>query len=52
MENQILKAEQKCPDARHLKFGGMRRTWKYAAMTRNEGNVADGHFSSALRRRR
>jgi hypothetical protein len=26
----------------------MRRTKKYAAMTRDKGNVADGYFSSAL----
>jgi hypothetical protein len=27
----------------------MRRTWKYAAMTKDEGNDADGYFSSAYR---
>jgi hypothetical protein len=43
----VLQAVVKCPDARHPKFQGMRRTEKYAAMTRNEGNAADGLFSTA-----
>jgi len=25
----------------------VRRTWMYAATTKNEGNAADGHFSAA-----
>jgi hypothetical protein len=47
-----LEAGQKCLDARHLKFGEVRRTRKYAATTMNEGNAADGYFSSAYERRR
>jgi putative FmdB family regulatory protein len=46
-----LEAGQKCLDARHLKFGEVRRTRKYAATTMNEGNAADGYFSSAYERR-
>jgi hypothetical protein len=44
---EIIKADQKRPDARRPKFRRMRRTIKYAAMRRKEGNDADGRFSSA-----
>jgi hypothetical protein len=43
----VLQAVVKRPDARHPKFQGMRPTKKYAAMTRNEGNAADGLFPTA-----
>jgi len=42
-----MQADQKRPDARHLKLREVRRTEKYAATTRSEGNAADGRFSSA-----
>jgi len=41
-----LEADGKCPYARLPKSRGMRRTEKYAAMTRDEDNVADGRFPS------
>jgi hypothetical protein len=43
----IVPADQKRPDARHPKFREVRRTEQYAATPRNEGNAADGRFSSA-----
>jgi hypothetical protein len=43
------EADGKCPDARLPKFRGMRRTQKYAAVTRNEGNAANGRFPTASR---
>ena len=39
-----LEGVGKPPDARHLKSRGMRRTYKYAAVTRDEDNTADGVF--------
>jgi hypothetical protein len=47
LKNPAEQAAEKCPDARHPKFPGMKRTWKYAAMTGNEGNAAGGRFSAA-----
>jgi len=41
------EADQKRIDARRPKFRGTKRTQKYAAVTRNEANAADGLFSSA-----
>jgi hypothetical protein len=41
------EADGKCPDARLPKSRGMRRTEKYAAVTRDEGNAADGRFPTA-----
>jgi hypothetical protein len=38
---------QKHPDARHAKSRGMRRTIRYAAMTKDERNEAVGRFSPA-----
>jgi hypothetical protein len=35
-----LEADGKCPDTRHPKSRGMRRTLKYGAMTRDEDNPA------------
>ena len=41
------RAVQKWPDARPPKSRGLRRTLAYAAGTRDEGNAADGRFSTA-----
>jgi hypothetical protein len=41
------EADGKCPDARLPKSRGMKRTYKYAAVTRDEGNAADGRFPTA-----
>ena len=43
----FLEAGQKHSDARRVKSRGMRRTSRYAAMTRDERNAADGCFSTA-----
>src|SRR3972149_1325025 len=43
----LLPADQKSPDVRRAKFRGMRRTFQYAAMTRDERNAAGGRLSSA-----
>jgi hypothetical protein len=48
----IVKADQERPDARRPKFRRMRRTIQYAAVRRNEGNAADGRFSSAFYERK
>jgi len=40
-------ADGKCPAARLPKSRGVRRTEKYAAVTRDEGNAADGRFATA-----
>jgi hypothetical protein len=45
----FLQVTQKCPDARRPKFQGVRRTWMYAATTKNEGNATDGRFSVTVR---
>jgi len=37
------EADGKCADARHPTSRG-RRTYKYAAVTRDEDNTADGRF--------
>jgi hypothetical protein len=42
-----LEADGKCPYARLPKSRGMRCTEKYAAVTRDEGNAADGRFPTA-----
>jgi len=42
-----MEAGRKCSDARHLKSLGARRTEKYAAVTRDEDNAADGRFLPA-----
>jgi hypothetical protein len=42
-----MEADGKYPDARHPKSRGMRRTDKYAAVTRDEDNTADGCFPTA-----
>jgi len=42
-----LEADGKSPGARHPKSRGMRRTYKYAAVTRDEDNTADGGFPTA-----
>ena len=42
-----LEAGGKYPDARHPKSRGMRRTQKYAVVTRDEDNAADGCFPPA-----
>jgi hypothetical protein len=47
VKNHPPRADQKRPDARHPTFRGVRRTYQYAATTRNKGNAADGRFSSA-----
>jgi RNA-directed DNA polymerase len=41
------EAVGKCSDARHPRFLGMRRTYRYAAVTKNEDNAADGRFPTA-----
>jgi hypothetical protein len=41
------EADGKCPAARLPKSRGMRRTEKYAAVTRDEDNAADGRFPTA-----
>jgi hypothetical protein len=41
------EADGKCPYARLPNSRGMRRTEKYAAVTREEGTVADGRFPTA-----
>jgi hypothetical protein len=46
-EPDFLEADGKCPYARLPKSRGMRRTEKYAAMTRDEDNAADGRFPTA-----
>jgi hypothetical protein len=40
-------AAQKCSNARRPKSQGVRRTWMYAATTKDEGNAADERFSAA-----
>ncbi len=47
VEPLLLEADGKYPDIRHPKSRGMRRTWKYAAMTRDEDNIVDGGFPTA-----
>jgi len=47
LKNSFFQADQKCPDARRPKSWGVRRTWMYAATTKDEGNAADGRFSTA-----
>jgi len=42
-----LEADGKSPDTRHPKALGMRRTLKYAAVTRDEDNAVDGGFPTA-----
>jgi hypothetical protein len=44
---QVLGAVGKCSDARRPKFLGMRRTYRYAAVTKDEDNAADGGFPTA-----
>jgi hypothetical protein len=39
----------KCSDVRHSKYRGTRRTEKYAAVTSDEDNTADGRFPPASR---
>ena len=46
-KSRFLQADQKCPDARRPKSWGVRRTWVYVATTKDEGNAADGRFSTA-----
>jgi hypothetical protein len=46
-KTRAAQAAQKRPDARHPKSRGMRRTFQYVAVTRDEGNAADGRFSAA-----
>jgi hypothetical protein len=46
MQISFLQVAQKGPDTRLPKFRGMRRTGKYVAMTRDEGNAVDGLFSA------
>ena len=46
-KTDFLEADGKCPYARLPKSRGMRRTEKYAAVTRDEGNAADGRFPTA-----
>jgi len=46
-EPAFLEADGKSSDARHPTSRGMRRTWKYAAVTRDEDNTADGGFPTA-----
>jgi hypothetical protein len=43
----LLEADGKSPYARHPKSRGMRRTYKYAAVMRDEDNTADGGFPTA-----
>jgi len=43
---QFFQVAQKWLDARHPQAWGMRRTWQYAAMTKDKDNAADGHFSA------
>ena len=45
-KEMLRQVDQKRPDARHPKFRGVRRTVQYVAATKNEGNAADGRFSS------
>jgi hypothetical protein len=42
-----MEAVEKCLDARRTKSRGMRRTYEYAAMTKDECNAADGRFPTA-----
>jgi len=46
----FCEADGKCPNARLPKSRGMRRTCRYVAMTRDEGNAADGRFPTASRK--
>jgi len=42
----FLQVDQKGPDSRPPKSLGVRRTFMYAATTKDEGNTEDGSFSS------
>jgi len=46
-EYTCMEAVEKCLDARHMKSCGMRRTYEYAAITKDECNAADGRFPTA-----
>jgi len=48
-EPVLFEADGKSPDTRHPKFRGMRRTYWYAAVTRDEDNAVDGVFPTASR---
>jgi hypothetical protein len=48
-EPVLLEADGKYPDTRHPKSRGMRRTYWYAAVTRDEDNAVDGGFPTASR---
>jgi hypothetical protein len=41
-----LQVDQKRSDTRHPISGGVRRTYEYAATTRDEGNAVDERFSA------
>jgi hypothetical protein len=53
LKKSFSKAAKKCPclpagrQMQGQKSSGMRRTWMYAAMTKNEDNAIDGRFSAA-----
>jgi len=46
LKTPVLQVDQKRPDARRPKSTGVTRTVQYVATTWDEGNAADGRFSS------